>query len=344
MGEWVMKRLALCGGMVVAGLAMVQGLEANQEIGTPTPDRPVELGVVQWNRDWSEALERSTDTGKPLLVLFQEIPGCETCQNFGNGPLSLPLMVEAIEDLFVPVLVYNNRPEDEEILKSFGEPAWNNPVVRFLDDKRQDLIERQDGVWQTPDLAARMALALKAAGRQVPTYLQLVAYDQTLANDTSGRVGKATFAMRCYWEGEAKLGAIPGVLVTRAVWVDDLEAVDVVFDSEKVAYRQLLESAQRLSCTSAVFARDEEQWAVANELVRGRARRVPPSFAPAPAEESDQKYYLRNSAYGNLPLSPLQSTRINALLADGLDHPSEIRALLSPRQLNELAGATAPTR
>ena len=59
----------------------------------------------------------------------------------------MPLLVEAIEDQFVPLLVYNNQESDSALLKSFGEPAWNNPVLRFLDHQGRDLIPRKDGVW-----------------------------------------------------------------------------------------------------------------------------------------------------------------------------------------------------
>ena len=58
-----------------------------------------------------------------------------------------------MEDLFVPFLVYNNKPEDKVTLDSFSEPAWNNPVVRFLDSSGKDLIERKDEIWFMGPLA-----------------------------------------------------------------------------------------------------------------------------------------------------------------------------------------------
>ena len=98
-----------------------------------------------------------------------------TCQEFGSGPLSLPLMVESIEEHFIPVLVYNNKDEDAGLLKSFDEPSWNNPVVRVLNGDGKDLIPRKDGVWNIAPLAARMATSLEAAGKDVPHYLNYVA-------------------------------------------------------------------------------------------------------------------------------------------------------------------------
>ena len=36
---------------------------------------PVELGKIQWRRGFDEALVESKNSGRPLLVLFQEVPG-----------------------------------------------------------------------------------------------------------------------------------------------------------------------------------------------------------------------------------------------------------------------------
>ena len=38
-------------------------------------DPPVELGAVNWSRDLNAAKTQSDKTGKPILVLFQEVPG-----------------------------------------------------------------------------------------------------------------------------------------------------------------------------------------------------------------------------------------------------------------------------
>ena len=38
-------------------------------------DPPVELGAVKWGRDVELAKKTSARTGKPIMVLFQEVPG-----------------------------------------------------------------------------------------------------------------------------------------------------------------------------------------------------------------------------------------------------------------------------
>jgi hypothetical protein len=38
-------------------------------------DQPVELGQVKWQRNFEIGLAESKRTGKPVLLLFQEVPG-----------------------------------------------------------------------------------------------------------------------------------------------------------------------------------------------------------------------------------------------------------------------------
>lgn len=100
------------------------------------------------------------------------------------------MIVEAAEDLFVPVAIYNNvGGYDGEIRERFDEPAWNYPVARYLDAAGQDLIERRDRVYGVQPTAARMVAALDAADSEVPDYLDL------LAMESSDGLAYATFAM-----------------------------------------------------------------------------------------------------------------------------------------------------
>lgn len=267
-------------------------------------ESPPELGDVKWLRELKAALTESQRTGRPVLALFQEIPGCATCTSFGDGPLSHPLLVEAIESEFVPLAVYNNRAgADADVLARFREPAWNNPVIRFLDAQGRDVLPRRDGVYGTHAVADRLVAAIRAAGRPVPEYLQL------FSDELNRGAAKATVATHCFWEGEARLGGLPGVTRTRAVFAGGGEAVEVTYDPTRLkpaAFAQVVDS--RL-------------------LERG-----PMTVAP----ESDQKRNLRFSALRFVPVSVAQATRINATLAAGGD----ATRWLSPRQ-RILAGQIA---
>lgn len=37
--------------------------------------QPVELGTVKWSRDLAATLEATGKSGKPVFLLFQEVPG-----------------------------------------------------------------------------------------------------------------------------------------------------------------------------------------------------------------------------------------------------------------------------
>src|SRR6187551_2627078 len=104
-------------------------------------NNPIELGDVHWLRSFEEAQIKSKKEGKPILILFQEIPGCQTCKNYGSEVLTHPLLVEAVETHFIPLAIHNNKSgKDAEVLKQYNEPAWNNPVVRIVDSNGADLV------------------------------------------------------------------------------------------------------------------------------------------------------------------------------------------------------------
>ena len=296
------------------------------EAASPAPDhRPVEAGRVEWGRDVDAALQASEESGKPVFLLFQEVPGCATCKRFGKEPLSHPLLVEAIEDLFVPVLIYNNREgEDAEVLQRFEERAWNNPVVRFLDSSGRDLVARRERVWATGAVATRSIHALKAAGRPVPKYLEAVVGECAPRN-----LRTATFGMACFWVGEERLGAVAGVIRSRCVWVGGREGVEVVYDPSVVDYRTLVGTAATMGCAGEVFCHSAGQLAAAKHLVRSGAEMLGEPARPSKA--SDQKKRMQGNVLNLLPLTPMQATKINAFRR-GCRH----REWLSPRQI-ELA-------
>ncbi len=168
-----MRLLRLPAGFLLA-LSCILGPIFPAYSSESPPDQPVEVGLVHWQRDFKAALAHSADTGKPVFLLFQEVPGCLGCQNFGREVLSHPLLVRAIEENFVPVLVYNNRSSgmDAELLDRFNEPAWNFQVIRFLDRDGKDIIPRRDQIWTVRETAERMVATLKKVSRSAPPYLQ----------------------------------------------------------------------------------------------------------------------------------------------------------------------------
>lgn len=67
------------------GLSSISLLACGQQGSTVTEvetsgvsqvmDQTVELGKVQWNRDLEQARKLAAESGKPMFVQFQEVPG-----------------------------------------------------------------------------------------------------------------------------------------------------------------------------------------------------------------------------------------------------------------------------
>lgn len=234
--------------------------------------------------------------------------------------------MEAIETAFHPVLVYNNKDEDAKLLARFEEPSWNNPVVRFLAEDAGDVIPRKDRVWTSAALVERLELALEAADRELPPYLELAREELVVE-----RRKRAVFAMHCYWEGEARLGRLEGVLSTRSAWAERLEVVEVEYDADRISYATLVEKAAELDCTHRVWAADEGQLAVARARVGERAVLGDPELKGA--KLSDQRYHLGLTNLRYLPMTPLQAAKVNAACRFG--EPTD--PWLSPRQRELMA-------
>ena len=79
---------------------------------------------------------------------------------------------------------------EKEILDRFGEPTWNNPVIRFVGADGKDVIPRKDGIYSTGALLGRMAAALRGSESPVPRWLDTVAEETR-----TGDVETAVFAM-----------------------------------------------------------------------------------------------------------------------------------------------------
>ena len=209
--------------------------------------------------------------------------------------------------------MYNNRDgDDAAALKRFGEPAWNNPVVRFFAPDGRELLQRRDGIWDASRIAARMVAALQSAERRVPAYLTLAA-DEVSA----WRAERATFAMHCFWQGEAALGGLEGVLDTRVGWLEGREVVEVHYLPQRLAYDKLLERALAFDCAQRVYAHSDVQLSAAQKHVGERAVRT--DDVARDARASDRKWHLQRSALRWLPLTPTQAARINSDLAAGRD-------------------------
>lgn len=305
-------------------LTMILGLSSIAlSQGTQTP---AELGKVTWVRDFDQGLARAKKEQKPVFLLFQEVPGCSTCQRYGAEVLSHPLIVEAIESLFIPVAIYNNKGgKDADVLKHYNEPSWNNPVVRILDANRNNLAARVAGNYTPLAVLNAMLTGLEKSNLVIPTYLAILREElQSKALGTK----VATLSMYCFWTGEKELGKIPGVVSTEAGFMAGREVVQVEYNPRLLSFENLVESGSKVKCADGVFTADtQEQEKVEKVLGKGKVK-APAAYRADP----ESKYYLYQSHYRYLPMTELQAARANSLMANGKS-PEEV---LSPRQI-ELA-------
>ena len=299
-------------------LALAFSIQLNAGNGNPE-----ELGKVSWIRNFEAGLAESATSKKTVFLLFQEVPGCSTCRNYGQKVLSHPLIVEAIETLFVPVAIFNNKGgKDAKVLKYFGEPSWNNPVVRIVNNKKQDLIQRVNGNYSRLGIVQAMRLALQTEDLAVPAYLALLE-DELLAEQTGTE--SAVFSMYCFWTGEKEIGKLDGVVETQAGFMNGREVVKVKFDPEKIEYQNLLKSANQASCASHVYTDDKTQ-AKASENILGKGAVADTGKF---RQDREPKYYLGKTVYRFIPMTQLQAVKVNSLIGQR-QIPD---ALLSPRQL-----------
>jgi hypothetical protein len=264
-----------------------------------------ELGDVMWLRDHGRALTLAAEQSKPVLLLFQEIPGCSTCVRFGQDVLTHPLMVELIANRFVPVAVFNNHPgADAEILRRYDEPSWNNPVVRFLGPDGTELLPKLADRHDALGLHEKITAVLEKLGDDVPGYFRLLGRDLLVEYGLSRCV---TYTTPCFWSGETSLAQHPAVITTDAGWVDGEEVVQVHFDSREVSRPDL-----------DAYARAE-------------------GFGPIESGgfelDREPQFYLRKNAARHLPLTPAQRTRINL----AVPYRIPLSDLLSPQQSAWLA-------
>lgn len=286
----------------------------------------VELGDVDWERDYQEAKATAERTGKPMFVLFTEVPGCATVRGYGERVLSHRLIVEAIEREFVPVAVFNNVDgEDREVLNSFDEPTWNNPAVRIIEPDRDALAPRLYGDYSPEATVDTIVEALESADASVPTYLQLL--DRELA--AAGRTETAVFGMYCFWTGEAKLGRLDGVVKTRPGFMEGNEVVEVTYDPERTSLTELAERARETGAASSFYARTDDDYEAALGAFGDSAKRIDDDFRYA---KDDDNYSMRGTPYADVPMTHLQETRVNSALASG----SSPDRYLSPGQREQV--------
>ena len=300
---------------LILTLLIIGVQNSNAQERTNPKNQDEELGKVSWYRDYDAAIAASEKENKPVLILFQEVPGCATCRNYGHNVLSNPLLTEAIENEFIPLAIFNNkRGKDLVILKKYNEPTWNNPVVRIVNKKGDNLVKRVASDYSAKGLYKAMVKALNTEKKTIPEYMKILGQELTI-NYNAPNIKETHYKMYCFWTGEKQLGSQEGVLLTKAGFMNG-EVVKVKYDASKIS-EETLNTFAKANKMQPVTSKNKFRWS-----------------------EKDEDYYLQHSKLKFLPLSQVQKTKINSALGNG----TSPLLYLSPKQKQWLAKLDANTK
>lgn len=263
----------------------------------------IEEGDVLWMRDLERAMEESRNTGRPVFILFQEIPGCSTCISFAENVLKDRKIIDLIEKRFVACIV-NNRGitlADHKALVQFNEPRCNNPVIRIVDANGTELLTRISGNYSSSSI--------------------LRILQEFLCKTVVPRIEEIFFEMECYWEGQGCLDFVcsqfekEAVLSTTAVLMNHMEMVRVQFDPLKLDMKQFLKEIDKYKIITRVLFTDPTIQQIIAKVWK-RESTLQTSFKGKwhPARHSDQRYFIKQSASSSAPLFDRQSMALNGKL------------------------------
>ena len=278
-------------------------------------------GRVEWILDPEDARMRSGSEGKPILLLVQNETKNGEGIEYWEAMLSQPLIVEAVESLFVPFAVKTNGGEKDRWLSGIPGGGSQQFLIRITDRSFNDLIERITGIGGMQALLSSMILALESQSMDVPEYVRIL-YVESMESESRET---ALFPVHCFWAGEVELGPSSGILETTPGRIGNREVVEVVFDKSVTSYGELLEESCDLGLSENAYALNDEQERVASELMGPEKVTQPGEMTP----DKKPKYYLRRTTYRYVPMTERQAILVNSDIF--LKRDPQVR--LSPRQI-----------
>eukprot|EP00522_Entomoneis_paludosa_P004269 CAMPEP_0172468200 /NCGR_PEP_ID=MMETSP1065-20121228/60854_1 /TAXON_ID=265537 /ORGANISM="Amphiprora paludosa, Strain CCMP125" /LENGTH=674 /DNA_ID=CAMNT_0013225553 /DNA_START=206 /DNA_END=2230 /DNA_ORIENTATION=+ len=319
-----------------------------------------ELGYMHFDcKNMVEAQHTALQNGQPLLAIETRIPGDVDA---GRDIFSHPLIVEACQTLVTPVV--RVVPEEQEDIEQFLKSNNNHPIcerapsgklcrtkVAFMDPKSGEFLRGPmygDGLTVATFLSA-MCDVLREFKAVVPKYLSLLC-DQEMGKVelpnpfySKNRAPRprdytAYFCMEDSAMGEVDFAALEGVFATRAAFIQGRRALEISYDSRKIAYCSLVRQALKLDYVTEggilYYKTNDERRSAQVEIARAEVEglnitleeykecKVKPDYDP--------KHALRKTALRFVPLSDIQATRANRLVH--LGKFNEAMHLLSPQQ------------
>jgi hypothetical protein len=268
----------------------------------------------------------------------------------GNDVFSDPLIVEALETLFVLVTV-DGDPDDRVRYPEGGcfftptadsSPACVTPAVMFLDQNCTPLAASISyfNLCKHTILQA-MIDALQASQRKVPRYLRLISEEAiAYCSRKNNRVRQAVFGFSNVRQAEVEFAGLEGVLGTvtgTLLSSKTSKIVQVTYDSSRLTYGKVTQHALRFAQANKTQVRihyktNDERMAAQIESAKHEASSV---ALAAPYEEFaidrlDLKTALRFTPMRSVPATELQKAKANRSIHQG--RFDEACHVLSPRQ------------
>jgi hypothetical protein len=137
---------------------------------------------------------------------------------------SHPLVVEAIASKAAAVALVGAE----------GGEVSAAPALRFIGSDGKDLAPPLEGAMRPHVVVNSLSSAIEKQTGAALGYLVVVAEE---LRSVERELPKAVFAMGCFWEGQAKLGGLTGVIDARVGMLDGHEVVELYFDPELITSR-----------------------------------------------------------------------------------------------------------
>ena len=310
-----------------------------------------ELGYMHFDcGTLGEAQPLAIASGKPMLAIEVRIPG-DT--DVGRDIFCHPLIVEACQSLFVPVVRIIEDKQDESPRQynirsgpTFVQRAPSGKPCRtkvaFLDPHSGEFLATPlYGDMLTPvGMVSSMAhvLANWSSCFGVPKYLSLLCEEEMGKIDGVNKQRPrpkdyvAFFALEDSAKGEVEFAGLDGVFATRVVFISGRRAVEVSYDSCKMAHCSLIRHAlNRDMVIIAYYKTNDEKRAAEVEIARANVVSVGlEKFEGGIQSDNDPKRALRKTPLRFVPMTDIQATRANRLVH--LGRFDEAVHLLSPQQ------------
>jgi hypothetical protein len=296
-----------------------------------------ELGAVRYETSSvEEAKKIAQERNMPIFCIQAEVPGDIES---GKDVLSHPLIVEALESMFVCAAPKIPRKEFEDRYKpSAGRKAWYT-TINFLDANGEELVPAIGGdTLVVPVIVDCIVRVLTQCKRPIPRYVSLLQEEQC-GKSTIGCSGRAKRNCRCivfgihdYDRTEVEFAKIDGVLATICGTYIGNRVIRIVYNPKVLSFTTILHYSTERHLADTIYYQTQDE-KVAAQMETSRLVEKPAIVKMEHLFKivvHDMKSALRRSLLGKVPLTDLQATRINLLIHQGQFH--EATRLLSPRQ------------